>query len=148
LPSEILHRWVDFHNLTFRKKLSLKLTCFDRRESSNKNVQLMDFWKLFHYRLGFRFFSMARSNVISPRRISSAKGMTSGRIKSTTNTSAAKASNFGKRSRDAYRINRSWMIRLGVLSIFYFSSSSFLQALSESYLAITPDSWQSETGKN
>jgi len=108
----------------------------------------MDLWKFFDYRLGFRFFSMARSSVINPRRISSAKGMTSGRIKSTPNTAAANASNFGNRSRDAYRINRSWMIRLGVLSIFYFSSSSFFQALSESYLAITPDSWQSETGKN
>ena len=56
---------------------------------------------------GFRFFSMARSNVINPSRISSAKGMTSGRIKSATNTTAAKASNFGKRSRDAYCISRS-----------------------------------------
>jgi len=63
---------------------------------------------------GFRFFSMARSSVINPSRISSAKGMTSGRIKSTTNTTAAKASNFGKRSRDAYCINRSWIIRQSI----------------------------------
>jgi hypothetical protein len=83
------------------KKLALNLTWFDNEKYARENGQLMDFWKLLDYRLGSRFFNIARSNVINPNRISSTKGMTSGKIKSATNTAAANASNFGKRSLEA-----------------------------------------------
>ena len=88
-----------------------------------KTFSLWIFWKLFHYRVGFRFFSVPRSSVVRPSRISSAKGMTSGKIKSRTNTTAAKPSNFGKRSSDAYCISRSWIIRFVLLNMIYSNNA-------------------------
>ena len=54
------------------------------------------------YLLGF--LRLARSNVIRPSKISSAKGIASGKNISAKKTSPANAKSFGKRSRDAYRI--------------------------------------------
>jgi len=84
----------------------------------------------------FRFFSVPRSSVINPSRISSAKGMTSGRIKSTTNTTAAKASNFGKRSRDAYCISRSWIIHFTLPNIVYSNNTEGVPRLSIKFCLI------------
>lgn len=114
----------------------MKLGCFDRREQRDKNVQVMDFCRLFYPPFGFRFFSVPRSSVIKPNRISSAKGIASGRIKSKTNTSAVSASSFGKRSRDAYCISRSWIILFSLANIFYSNNREGIPVLSIKFCVI------------